>query len=381
MDVCFAACAVAQGWTSTAWVVANASLVKREGSAAFTAAVSHILAWAMLLVAATGVNIWTKTGPSDLVDKARRVVWKPAWIAGLGWSSTLFMVVAAGLLGAALGQVLVVSGELSAAVIADLRTQKVQQTAQTSLLHLLGPPSLALTGIIVSLFQEISGVGQASLISFICVAAGAFFCGVCLVLCSVGTTHLREFIGPFNAGAWSAFVASLGNIMIWGAIEIGQYAHVQVDSSTGTFLLWAVVGSASFWNLIVVTFVPPRIGFARTFCLIVTGKVTSGLLVDATGLLSPRRPLTAARCLGSLLVVIAALVQKLGSAKEDSQGHRAYDMVASATTETEVSTEQRLGAAQAQSPVLPSVIGAGAVASSSEYEACEHKEAHRGPGA
>ena len=35
-------------------MVANASLVKREGSAAFTAAVSHILAWAMLLVAATG---------------------------------------------------------------------------------------------------------------------------------------------------------------------------------------------------------------------------------------------------------------------------------------------------------------------------------------
>ena len=32
------------------------------------------------------------------------------------------------------------------------------------------------------------------------------------------------------------------------------------------------VVEASCWNVIVVTFVPARIGFARTFCLIVAGK-------------------------------------------------------------------------------------------------------------
>ena len=83
-------------------VVANANLVQRHGSAVFTAAISHILAWAMLLSAATvafwlsreqtqhqsasswgesheepsfpvsvaQVNIWTKLRPVDLIDKA-----------------------------------------------------------------------------------------------------------------------------------------------------------------------------------------------------------------------------------------------------------------------------------------------------------------------
>ncbi|CAE7232813.1 pgsA [Symbiodinium pilosum] len=238
------------------------------------------------------VNIWTKLRPVDLIDKAPELKYTEATghleasldcrslaaQAGLGWTSTLFMVAAA--------------------------------------------------GVILSLSQEMQGIGEASLFSFVLLASGAFICGACLVLCSVGTTHLREFIGPLNAGAWSAFVASLGNIAIWVAVELSEYAHFQEDSSTSTFLMWTAVGSASCWNVIVVTFVPARIGFARTFCLIVAGKVTGGLFVDAAGILLPRRQITPARGIGGLLVVAAALAQKLGST-EASHGHGAYDVVAS----------------------------------------------------
>ena len=47
-------------------VVANTHLVKRHGSPVFTAAISHIVAWALLLTAAT-VEPWLKSVLSNLL--------------------------------------------------------------------------------------------------------------------------------------------------------------------------------------------------------------------------------------------------------------------------------------------------------------------------
>ncbi|CAJ1399263.1 unnamed protein product [Effrenium voratum] len=320
-DVLFAACAFLQGWTSTAWVVANAKLVPRHGGAVFTTAISHIFAWLILMFAASIDNWRIGLRPSALLQKARGVPWKLAWIMGLGWTSTLFLVSAAHSLGAALAQVLVLGGELSTAVLADAHQDKSPVPKEHGWLQVLLSPALALLGVTVSLAQELISVQftQAAGFHFFLVALGAFFCGACLVLNSVGNTHLREHIGPLNASAWSAFMASLGNVVICVTVEVFGFFHFQEDTRPTTLMLWAVVGFAGMWVTLVVTFVPPRIGFARTFCLIVAGKVTGGLFVDALGLMSPGRPVTLLRALGALLVLLAAL-QRIGSQKQQ-HGH------------------------------------------------------------
>merc|ERR1711862_760142 len=98
---------------------------------------------------------------------------------------------------------------------------------------------------------------------------------------------------------------------IWLVVEVFDVSHFVTDPRASTAALWLVVGSSSVWMVYVVTFVPQRIGFALTFCLIVAGKTSGGLFVDAVGLATDVRPVTTKRCAGVFAVFIAALLLKL----------------------------------------------------------------------
>jgi len=277
----------------------------------------------------------------QLREAARAVRHKPAFLGGLGWTSTLFMVMASARLGAALAQVLVVTGELVTACAVDEATE-ARREGRCATLGCLG---LALAGVALNVadeaHQEASGAGSGSSLGLLPVVALAFGCGACLVLNSLGNTHLRHQLGALNASAASAFVASVGNAAIWAAAELAGWAHFKSDARASTVFLWGVVGLSSSWMVFVVTFIPHRIGFAMTFCLIVAGKASGGLVADALALAGRQRPITLRRGVGVAAVFLGAALQKLckpepvpPSEEADpgpGDGQRRYDVLGGST--------------------------------------------------
>eukprot|EP00747_Dinoflagellata_sp_TGD_P200749 gnl/TRDRNA2_/TRDRNA2_74176_c0_seq1.p1 gnl/TRDRNA2_/TRDRNA2_74176_c0~~gnl/TRDRNA2_/TRDRNA2_74176_c0_seq1.p1 ORF type:complete len:315 (+),score=36.65 gnl/TRDRNA2_/TRDRNA2_74176_c0_seq1:67-1011(+) len=289
---CIPLFAVIQGWTSTAWLVANTELTPRHRSPVFTAAISHFVAFGILFSVAACSCRDATYGWRQLPSTVKSVPYKIAFLAGLGWTSTLAMVCASPVLGVALVQVLVVSGELSTAAAIDVLIRR-EHPVRTSMAVLL-----VVLGVVLNVLGEVKRSGSAVHWAQVATwAAAAFGCGMCLALYALGSTHLRKFIGAANATAWSAFIASTGNAAIWVIADL-HGVHFHSDTRSSTYLLWLIVGAASSWNVFVSTFVPGRIGFAFTFVLIVAGKVSSGLLVDALGILSRKRPVSLLRVLG-----------------------------------------------------------------------------------
>eukprot|EP00929_Paragymnodinium_shiwhaense_P115067 TRINITY_DN83677_c0_g1_i1.p1 TRINITY_DN83677_c0_g1~~TRINITY_DN83677_c0_g1_i1.p1 ORF type:complete len:370 (+),score=87.40 TRINITY_DN83677_c0_g1_i1:52-1161(+) len=304
--------AFVQGWTSTAWLLASAQLVTRHGSAIFTAALSHFFACGILAAMAAAGNAAEVDGWRRLRHNAGAVPRRVAFLGGLGWTSSLVMVAASPSLGVAVAQVLVVSGEMLTAAAFDVcfggKTQRPFNTAAACGLVVLG---VALN--VLNEFTFSKGGGKDGLVFWI---FAAFGCGMCLVLNSVSNAHLRQYIGTFNASAWSALVASLGNAAIWLFAEVADVAHFRWQADPQTMLLWAVIGGASSYMVFIVTFVPQEIGFALTFCCIVAGKISAGLLVDTVGFMGAKREVTWERGAGMTLVFLGALLLKLPSLRD-----------------------------------------------------------------
>lgn len=271
----------------------------------FTTAISHIAAWSILFSVAAVGNTCRPGGWLELHKGVCAVPNKFAFFGGFGWTSTLVMVAASPVIGVALTQVLVVSGELLTAALVDACLHSSARWARTAT-----GVSFVIVGIAVSVRDEVHSGSGVNWLQMLRWTAAAFGCGSCLVLNSLGNTHTRKHIGAANASAWSAAVASCGNVAIWVAVEAFGMAHFHADSSSTTLALWVIVSSASAWMVFVVTFVPERIGFALTFCLIVAGKMSGGLFVDAIGLSRKVRPVTWKRIAGVAFVFVAALVLK-----------------------------------------------------------------------
>lgn len=298
--------ALLQGWTSTSWLVASVELTPRHGSAVFTAAISHYMAFSMLFcVAAVGNTV--NQGWSTLPSKAASVPWRIAFLAGLGWTSTLTMVVAAPVVGIAMMQVLVVSGELLTASLIDICLRGGGHSGRNTTLL---ASFLVIGGVSLSVADELGQDSSVGVVEVLCWAAAAFGCGACLVVNSLGNTHTRRYLGASNSSTISAFVASIGNAVVWLVTEVSGEAHFHGDDRLSTYCLWAVVGGASAFMVFVVTFVPDKIGFALTFCLIIAGKMSGGLVADSVGISGKPRPVTFQRLGGVAAVAIAAILLK-----------------------------------------------------------------------
>lgn len=269
------------------------------------------VAFAILFVSAAVQNSLQTGAWSALPGKAQSIKHKAALCAGLGWTSTLVMVVATPVLGVALVQVMVVSGEMITAVVIDVCISRKKVFSCLTLAALC----IVLSGVALSLFASeeapSSSSDRLSLPTLLLYALVSFGCGSCLVLNALGNGHTRRYLGASNASACSALAASFGNTVFWLAAELSNSTHYRPDFSPTTTYLWLVVGGCSALMVFVITFVPERIGFAMTFCLIVAGKISGGLVVDATGISGKPRPLTFLRVGGVALVFLGAILLKV----------------------------------------------------------------------
>lgn len=114
----------------------------------------------------------------------------------------------------------------------------------------------------------------------------------------------RQTFGPLFAALVSFAV---GTVMLlgWWAVsrptfDLAPLAKVPWWAWTGGLIGAVYVASA--------TLLIPRMGAAPLICLVVFGQLVGSLLLDHFGVLHARQPIDASRVVGTLLVVVGALL-------------------------------------------------------------------------
>jgi len=301
------ALAVSQGLTSTVWLMSTASLTPVHGSSVFTAAISHCMAFLILFSVAVVEHARARTDFGALWESVRAMPFKLAFLGGLGFSATLLLVAAAPILGVALCQVLVVSGEVLTATQIDFCLGAQTRSAWTQLVAII----FVILGVALNIHGEWNVDTHVTITQLASSSFLVYFVGACLVINSTCSSHLREYVGASNATVVATFVSSCGNLLIWLGVELFGVAHFLADYHWSTCALWVTVGLCSSWNILVLTVVPKELGFSLTFCLITAGKLLGGLCADALGVVSRPRPITSMRLISVLAVFVGALFLKV----------------------------------------------------------------------
>lgn len=294
----FSLLAFLQGWSSTAWLLFAEALSPRIGGPFLAVGLGHSLAFVLLVVLALGQR--QESGWPGFRTAAARVPRKLAFVSGLGWSTTLGMVMAGPVVGVALVQVLTLSGELLTASLVGVCMER------NSILLTALACTLVLLGVLCSCLGDMTS-SEITLQELLPWTLVTFCSGVGLVLNSLGNTHLRQGLGPRWASAVSALVASLGDFVVFALSGV----HFKLQAEVGTIILALGIAASSAYFVFVSAYVPDRIGFPFTFVLATAGKMIAGLAVDVSGISGVVRPMRLEKSLGVLAVLTGAFLMKL----------------------------------------------------------------------
>lgn len=114
----------------------------------------------------------------------------------------------------------------------------------------------------------------------------------------------RQTFGPVFAALVSFAVGTLVLVGWWAlsrpAFDVAMLAKVPWWAWTGGLIGAVYVASA--------TLLIPRMGAAPLICLVVFGQLIGSLVLDHFGVLHARQPVDVSRIVGTLLVVVGALL-------------------------------------------------------------------------